>query len=41
LYKLSWPSDAHSLVQVRFIGLNSIESQSQITTYLSDLRLSR
>ncbi len=41
LYKLSWPSDVHSLVQVRFIGVDSFASQSQITTYISDLRLSR
>jgi len=41
LYKLSWPTDAQSLVQVRFIGVDSIASQSKITTYISDLRLSR
>jgi hypothetical protein len=41
LYKLSWPTDAHSLVQVRFIGVDSLISQPKIKTYISDLRLSR
>jgi hypothetical protein len=41
LYNLSWPNDGHSLVQVQFIGIDSATSQSPITTYISDLRLSR
>jgi hypothetical protein len=41
LYKSSWPNDRHSLVQVRFIGVVSVASESQITTYISNLRLSR
>ena len=41
LYSLSWPNDGNSLVQVSFIGIDSVTSQSPITTYISDLRLSR
>lgn len=41
LYKSSWPTDAQELVQIRFIGVDSGASKSQITTYISDLRLSR
>jgi hypothetical protein len=41
LYKLSWPTDTHSLVQVRFIGVDSVESKFQITSHISNLQLSR
>jgi hypothetical protein len=41
LYKLSWPTDTQSSVQVRFIGVTSAASKSRVTTFLSDLRLSR
>ena len=41
LYKLSWPTDTQSSVQVRFIGVTSATSKSSMTTLLSDLRLSR
>ena len=41
LYKMSWPTDKQTSTHVTFIGLSSAPSKSQLSAYITDLRLSR
>ncbi len=41
LYKRSWPTDQAHLARIRFVGIASAPSASALTTFLSDIRLSR